>query len=131
MTNLHLKKKKKIGDIAVDLGFLTEEQKTGILAQKNISGRMLGQLCVEEGLLNDEQLAQLIAEQNSCQYARIDSLNEPELLKLLNIDFIVKNRIVPFNLFDNHLTFAVADPIDYFRIVEEIEILLEYEINIQ
>ncbi len=108
---------------------MTEEQKTNILAQKNISGRMLGQLCVDEGLINDEQLAQLIAEQYSSNYARIDSINEPELLQLLNIDFIVKNRIVPFNLFDNHLTFAVADPIDYFRIIEEIEILLDYDFS--
>lgn len=127
--NFNLKKKKRIGELAVDLGFMTEEQKTNILAQKNISGRMLGQLCVEEGLINDEQLAQLIAQQYSCKYARIDSMNEPELLKLISIDFIVKNRIIPFNFSEEHLIFAVADPIDYFRVVEEIEILLEYEFS--
>ena len=129
MAKLNLKKKKRIGELAVDLGFMTEEQKTNILAQKNISGRMLGQLCVEEGLINDEQLAQLIAQQYSCKYARIDSINEPELLKLLSIDFIVKNRIVPFSFSENHLVFAVADPIDYFKVVEEIEILLEYDFS--
>jgi len=129
MANFNLKKKKRIGELAVDLGFMTEEQKSNILAQKNISGRMLGQLCVEEGLISDEQLAQLVAEQYSCKYARIDSMNEPELLKLLNIDFIVKNRIVPFNFLEDHLVFAVADPIDYFRVVEEIEILLEYDFS--
>jgi type IV pilus assembly protein PilB len=125
----NLKKKRRIGELAVDSGFITEEQKTNILARKNISGRMIGQLCVEEGLINDEQLAQLVAKQYSCQYARIDSMNEPELLKLLSVDFIIKNRIVPFNLYENNLVFAVADPIDYFRIVEEIEILFEYEFS--
>ncbi|MCD4721229.1 MAG: Flp pilus assembly complex ATPase component TadA [Desulfobacula sp.] len=129
MATFNLKKKKRIGELAVDLGFMTEEQKTNILAQKNISGRMLGQLCVEEGLINDEQLAQLIAEQYSCKYARIDSINDPELLKMLSIDFIVKNRIVPFSFSENHLVFAVADPIDYFRVVEEIEILLEHDFS--
>ncbi len=129
MTNFTLKKKKRIGELAVDLGFMTEEQKTNILAQKNISGRMLGQLCVEEGLISDEQLAQLIAEQYSYKYARIDSMNEPELMKLVSIDFMVKNRIVPFSFSANHLVFAVADPIDYFRVLEEIEILLEYEFS--
>jgi len=124
-----LKKKKRIGELAVELGFMTEDQKNNILAQKNISGRMMGQLCVEEGLINDEQLAQLVAKQYSCKYARIDSMNEPELLKLLNIDFIIKNRIVPFDFYDNNLVFAVADPIDYFRIIEEIEMLLEYDFS--
>jgi type IV pilus assembly protein PilB len=129
MALFNLKKKKKFGDLAVDFGFMTEEQKTTLLARKNISGRMLGQLCVEEGLINDEQLAQLVAEQFSCKYARIDSMNEPELLKLLNVDFIVKNRIVPFSFSENHLIFAVADPVDYFRVIEEIEILLEYDFS--
>ncbi len=129
MAHFNLKNKKKFGELAVDLGFMTEEQKTNILARKNISGRMLGQLCVEEGLINDEQLAQLIAEQYSCKYARIDSVNEPELLKLLSLDFIIKNKIVPFGFAENQLIFAVADPIDYFRVIEEIEILLEYDFS--
>lgn len=129
MTNIHLKKKKKIGDLAVEKGFISEEKKNSLLAKQNISGRMLGQLCVEEGLIDDEQLAQLIAKQYSCRYDRIDSMNEPELLGLLDIGFIVRNRVVPFHFHDNHLVFAVADPIDYFRAVEEIEILLEYEFS--
>ncbi len=129
MALFNLKKKKKFGDLAVDFGFMTEEQKTTLLARKNISGRMLGQLCVEEGLINDEQLAQLMAEQFSCKYARIDTMNEPELLNLLSVDFIVKNRIVPFSFSENHLIFAVADPVDYFRVIEEIEILLEYDFS--
>ncbi len=129
MDVFNLKKKKKIGELAVDMGFLSEEQKINVLAQKNISGRLLGQLCVDEGLINDEQLAQLIAEQYSCKYARIDSMNEPELLKMLNIDFIVKNRIIPFNFLEDHLVFAVADPIDYFRVVEDIEMLLDYDFS--
>lgn len=129
MKHFNLKKKKKIGELAVDRGLMTEKQKTTLLARKNISGRMLGQLFIEEGLIDDEQLAQLIAEQFSCQYARIDSMNEPELLKLLNLDFIVKNRVVPFSLAENQLVFAVADPIDYFRVIEEVEILLEYDFS--
>jgi type IV pilus assembly protein PilB len=129
MAMFNLKKKKKIGELAVELGFMTEEEKNTLLARKNISGRLLGQLCVEEGLINDEQLAQLIAEQFSCPYARIDSMDRPELLKLLNVDFIVKNKIVPFSFDENHLVFAVADPIDYFRVIEEIEILLEYDFS--
>jgi type IV pilus assembly protein PilB len=129
MATFNLKKKKRIGELAVDFGFMTEEQKNNILAQKNISERMLGQLCVEEGLINDEQLAQLVAEQYSCEYARIDSINDPEILKILSVDFIVKNRIIPFRFSENHLVFAVADPIDYFKVVEELDILLEYDFS--
>ena len=126
MPTLQLKKKKRIGDLAVELGFMTEAQKSNILAQKNISSRMLGQLCLSEGLIDDEQLAQLIAAQYDCGYARFDSAADPDLLALLSIDFIVKNRIIPFSRTDDDLVLAVADPIDFFRVAEEMEILLPY-----
>ena len=56
-----LKKKKKFGEIAVALGFMTHEQVKNVLDGKGITGRMLGQLCLDKSLLDDEQLAQVIA----------------------------------------------------------------------
>ncbi|MCK5312649.1 MAG: Flp pilus assembly complex ATPase component TadA [Desulfobacteraceae bacterium] len=127
MTNLKLKKKKLIGDIAVELGFITQEQKAAILIKQNIADRRMGQFCFEEGLITDEQLARLIAKQFSCKYAKINNMDQPELLSMLSLDFIIKNKIVPFSFLDDVLVFAIADPVDYFRVVEEIEVLIEYE----
>ncbi|MFN2437198.1 MAG: GspE/PulE family protein, partial [Desulfotignum sp.] len=121
---LKLTKKKRIGDLAVELGFVTEEQKTNILAQKNISGRMLGQLFINEGLIDDEQLAQLIAAQYKCDYARFEEMESPDESSLLDVDFIIQNKIVPFQQRGDHLVLAVADPIDYFRVVDHLDILL-------
>jgi type IV pilus assembly protein PilB len=121
---LHLKKKKRIGDLAVELGFLTEEQKTNILVQKNISGRMLGQLFIGEGLIDDEKLAQLVAAQYGCRYARFEEMESPDEQHLLDVDFIIRNKVVPFQRRDDHLVLAVADPIDYFRVVDHMDILL-------
>ena len=129
MTESNLKKKKKIGEIAVQCGLITDEQKQAVLNRKKITGRKIGQLLMEEGLVTDEQLAQLIAEQFSCRYDRIDSMSQTELLHMLSMEFIVKNRIVPFSFLDGHLVLAVADPIDYYRVIEEIEVLLEYELS--
>ena len=127
MTNLKLKKKKLIGDIAVELGFISQEQKEAVLLKQNIADRRMGKFCFEEGLITDEQLARLIAKQFSCKYAKIDNMDQPELLDMLSIDFIIKNKIIPFSFSNNILVFAIADPIDYFRVVEEIEVLIEYE----
>ncbi len=129
MTNLKLKKKKLIGDIAVELGFITQEQKETILIKQNIADRRMGQFCFEEGLITDEQLAKLIAKQFSCKYAKIDNMDQPELLNMLSIDFIIQKKIVPFSFLNDILIFAIADPIDYFRVVEEIEVLIEYEFS--
>jgi type IV pilus assembly protein PilB len=121
---LKLRKKKRIGDLAVELGFLTEGQKAHIVAQKNISGRMLGQLFIGEGLIDDEQLAQLIAAQHGCDYARFEEMGSPDESSLLDVDFIIRNKVVPFQRRGDHLVLAVADPIDFFRVVDHMDILL-------
>jgi len=119
-----LRKKKRIGDLAVELGFLTEAQKNHMLAQKNISGRMLGQLFIGEGLIDDEKLAQLIAAQHGCDYARFEEIESSDEPGLLDVDFIIQNKVVPFQRQGDHLVLAVADPIDYFRVVDHMDILL-------
>ncbi len=123
-----IKKKKKIGEIAVALGYLTEKQVDNILSKKKITGRMLGQLFMDEGLLDDEQIATIIAEQFSCRYAPLQSLTDPEVFKLLEIDFMVKNRIIPFQLSGSMLEMAVSDPMDFFKAVEALEMLLDYDL---
>jgi type IV pilus assembly protein PilB len=130
MAVFNLKPKKRIGELAVKLGFASDVDVDKILSQqKNISRRMIGRLMVEDGVITDEQLARLVAEQFSCGYERIDSMQEPELLKLLDVDFMVKHKIVPFSLADGLLVFAVADPLDYFRVVEELEMVLDFEFS--
>jgi type IV pilus assembly protein PilB len=124
-----LKKKKMFGEIAVDLGFMTQEEVDNILTRKGITGQMLGQLCVDEGLLDDEQLAQIIAEQYFCRYSSFDRLGGPQVLGLIDINFMIKNRVVPFGLEGSVLEIAVADPMDYFRVVEAMEILLDYDFS--
>ncbi len=127
MTESKLQKKKLIGDIAVELGFITQKQKEAVLIKQNIADRKMGQFCYEEGLITDEQLALLIAKQFSCKYAKIENMDQPELLNMLNMDFIIKNKIVPFSLVDDYMVFAIADPVSYFQVIEEIEVLIDYE----
>lgn len=122
-------KKKKIGEVAVDLGFVTQEQLNNILSRKGITAMMLGQLMVGEGLLNDDQLARVIAAQYGCRYKTFGTIKDPEVLKLLDIDFMVKNRVLPFMLSGNVLDIAVADPIDFFRAFEAMEIRLDYDLT--
>jgi type IV pilus assembly protein PilB len=124
-----LKKKKKFGEIAIDLGFMTPEQVDNMLTRKGITGQMLGQLCLDEELLDDEQLAQIIAEQYFCRYSSFDRLGGPQVLGLIDINFMIKNRVVPFGLDGSVLEIAVADPMDYFRVVEAMEIMLDYDFS--
>lgn len=129
MPALPIVKRKKIGEIAVELGFLTENQVDIVLSRKGITGRMLGQLFVDQGMLDDEQLAQVIAVQHGCRYLPFSQVTDPEVLKLLDIEFMVSRHVIPFRKKNRHLDVAVADPMDFLNIVDEMEMILDYYIS--
>ncbi|SLM28655.1 Type II secretion system protein E [Desulfamplus magnetovallimortis] len=125
-------KRKRFGEIAVELGFMTDAQVGNILSRRNITRRMLGQLCIEEGYLDYEMLARIIAAQYSCSYASLDDLeqiDDPDLIQHFDIDYMVNNRVLPFRIWNNTFDIAVADPLDFMRVAEDISLVTELEIS--
>ena len=54
---------RRIGQVFVDLGYITDDQLEQLLdEQKAQPGELLGQVAMQMGLINDEQLAQALAE---------------------------------------------------------------------
>jgi len=125
-------KKKKFGEIAVELGFMTDAQVNNILSRKSITRRMLGQLCIEEGYLDYEMLARIIAAQYSCKYASLDemkSIEDPDLIQFFDIDFMVNNKVIPFRFLDHTFEIAVADPLDFMRVADDIAFVTDFHIS--
>jgi type IV pilus assembly protein PilB len=59
---------RRIGQILVDLGFITDEQLEVVLdEQQQRPGALLGKIAEDLGLITDEQLAQALAEQLGMQ----------------------------------------------------------------
>ena len=73
---------RRIGQILVDLGFLTTSSLEMLLEeQQQRPGEMLGQIAMSMGLVTDEQLAQALAEQMGMQVVSLgDVVIPPEVL---------------------------------------------------
>ena len=57
---------RRIGQVLVDMGFITDEQQELLVdEQHEHPGQLLGKVAIDMGLINDEQLAQALAEQLS------------------------------------------------------------------
>ena len=121
-------KKKMFGELAVDMGFMTQEQLDFVVSKKNISNQMLGQLCIEEGCLDDEELAKIIAAQYSYDYVELKSIETPEVLSLVAIDHMTKYKFIPYRKTGNTLEIAMAEPMEFFKVVNELETLLDMTI---
>ena len=70
-------KKRKIGQILMDMGFITEEQLFMALEQQKESKQLLGRIMVEEEIIDEDGLAMALARQFD-----VDYINEQILRKL-------------------------------------------------
>jgi type IV pilus assembly protein PilB len=121
---------RRIGQIMVDLGFLSERQLGMLLEeQRGRQGELLGQIAVSMNLITEEQLAQALAEQFNMQ---VVNLNEvvipPEVLAHVTEPMAQLYRIIPVAFRDNTLTIAMADP-QKLSVIDELRSFLGYDIR--
>ena len=122
---------RKIGQIFVDLGFITDQQLELLLEeQQQQPGILLGKLAEDMSIINEDQLAQALAEQMNMQVVSMDENTRlsPELLGRVSESMAQLYRVVPVEFKDNRLTVATCDP-QNLNIQDELRTFLGYEIE--
>ncbi|MEN6405315.1 MAG: ATPase, T2SS/T4P/T4SS family [Thermoguttaceae bacterium] len=121
---------RRIGQILVDLGFLTEDQLQTVLEeQQQRPGEMFGQIAMSLSLITDDQLAQALGEQMGMQVVSLgETIIPPEVLTLITEPMAQLYRIIPLSFEDNTLTIAMCDP-QKLSIIDELRSFLGYDIK--
>jgi len=121
---------RRIGQIFVDLGFITDDQLEALLEeQQQHPGQLLGKVAESQNLINEEQLAQALAEQWGMQVIHLaDTVIPPNVLNLVTQSMAQMYRIVPISFRDDILTIALCDP-QNLAIQDELRTFLGYEIR--
>ena len=103
---------RKIGQILVDLGYLSEDQLWDVLnEQKNRPEMVLGQVAVTLGLVTDAQVDQAVAEQLGMQVVNLTDLTiASQVLDMVPETMATVYKIVPISFRNDVLTVAMADP---------------------
>ena len=103
---------RRLGQILVDLGYLTEDQLWDILeAQKQSSGEILGQVAIRMGFVNEGQVTEALAEQWGMPVVNLSETTIPaKALELVPQTMADVYKIIPISLKDDVLTVAMADP---------------------
>ena len=103
---------RRLGQILVDLGYLTEDQLWDILeAQKQSPGEIIGQVAIRMGFVNEGQVTEALAEQWGMPVVNLSETTIPvKALELVPQTMADVYKIVPISLKDNVLTVAMADP---------------------
>ena len=121
---------RRIGQILVDLGFLSEDHLQMLLEeQQQRPGELFGQIAISMGLITDEQLAQALAEQMGMQVVTLSDLVIPsDVLAYITEPMAQLYRIVPISFEDGTLTIAMCDP-QKLSIIDELRSFLGLNIK--
>ncbi|MEM9827355.1 MAG: ATPase, T2SS/T4P/T4SS family [Planctomycetota bacterium] len=123
---------RRIGQILVDLGFMTDEQMEIVLEeQEQQPGALFGRIAEDMQLITDEQLIQALAEQHQMQTVALEDHEfTPEVLEKVNETMAQLYRIMPLAFDDgsNTLTVACCDP-QNLKIADELRMYLGHEIH--
>lgn len=121
---------RRIGQVLVDLGFLTDDQLETLLdEQRSRPGELLGQIAISLDMITDEQLAQALAEQMGLQVITLsDVVVPPDVLAHLTEPMAQLYRIIPVSFKEGTLTIAMCDP-QKLSIIDELRSFLGYDIR--
>ena len=121
---------RRIGQIFVDMGFMTDDQLTLLLEeQQQQPGALLGKLAEDMSLITDEQLAQALGEQQNMKVVSLgDSPIPQELLDRLTETMAQLYRVIPVKFDGHRLTVATCDP-QNLTIQDELRTFLGYDIE--
>ena len=108
-----VRKKGRMGDRMVAQGLITESQLNVALQEKKISGKMLGEILVELGFITEDVLTRFLAESSGFElFDPKHTIVDGDALALLEKKVALKYNMLPISKSGNDVRVAMADPYD-------------------
>jgi type IV pilus assembly protein PilB len=121
--------RKRLGEMLIDAGHLTEESLTKYISSQKKSGLKLGQFLIREGVVSESMIVELISRQAGIKkYRSRDYPVNSDLSSILDKNSARKYITVPLKKSMNLLQVAMTDPLD-IRSVDSIEVETDMEIE--
>lgn len=112
-----VKIKKRLGEILIDAGVLTEGDLNKALAMQHESGKRLGEVLVTEGFTSEQQIMEAVKRQLSIQSIDLKRITvKQEIIDIVPDNIARKHEIIPVDFINGQLLIAMSDPLNYFAI---------------
>ena len=121
--------RKRLGELLVETGLLSEENLTRALSDQRTRRRRLGDVIIALGLATEEEIAQALSLQLGIPL--VDLANtpvEPQAIELIPEKVARKHLSVPITIEDRDLHLAMADPLS-FEAFEDVRFASGYAIK--
>lgn len=108
--------RKRLGDLLVEAGLITEAQLQEALQQK-APGQKLGDALLQRGYITEQQLIEVLEFQLGIPHVSLYRYPiDPKLTNLIPKEFAKRHMVMPLKTEGDRLLVAMADPMDFFVI---------------
>ncbi|MCQ9205299.1 MAG: Flp pilus assembly complex ATPase component TadA [Omnitrophica bacterium] len=124
---------KKLGNILISEGIITEKQLTEAISLQEREGGRLGEVLVRLGYVNEEQIVIALSKQLSIPYVssvsgKLKPTADQNLEEIIPRVFAIRNIVLPLSRSLNSLTVVMFDPLDLI-LIDNLKKITGCEIN--
>lgn len=120
--------RKRLGDLLVEAGMITEEQVKEALNNKK-PDQKLGDVLLELGFITEQQLIEVLEFQLGIPHVSLNRYPiDSSVVKLISKDFARRNGLIPLKREGDKLMVAMADPMDYIA-VDDLKMATGFQIE--
>ncbi len=123
-----MRPRKRLGEMLIEAGLLTEEQLHQALNGQRGTGLKLGQYLSQEGTVREDQIIDQISKQLKIEkYDPKEYPIDQGLTELIPFDLAQKHQMIPLKKKRHLLTVAMADPMD-INAIDSVEVFTNLEV---
>jgi len=112
-------KKKFLGELLIEAGVITPEQRDKAMQEQRRLGKRLGETLITLGFITEEAMAKALSAQMGLPYKELRLVSiDPTAIDMVSEFLARKHRILPIGIKEGRLTIAMADPLDIFAVDE-------------
>ncbi|MGB5995255.1 MAG: ATPase, T2SS/T4P/T4SS family [Candidatus Deferrimicrobiaceae bacterium] len=121
--------RKRLGELLVETGLLSEESLTRVLSEQRTVRKKLGEIIVNQGLATEDEIAQALSLQLGIPLVDLTNTPvEPQAVELIPEKVARKHLIMPISLDERDLHVAMADPLS-FEAFEDVRFASGYTVK--
>lgn len=105
--------RKRLGEILLEAGMITEDQLEKALIEQKTSKKSLGQILMDSEIVTEHNIKSALEYQFGISYVNLKTITlTPDLVELVPENLIRQRQLVPINFVGNNLTIAMVNPQD-------------------
>ncbi|MCQ2008506.1 MAG: ATPase, T2SS/T4P/T4SS family [Sporolactobacillus sp.] len=120
---------RRLGDLLVDSGMITQEHLASTLEQKE-SSQKLGHALIERGYISEQQLIDALSIQLSIPQVHLANIViDHQTVNLVDQSFSRQNELICYKKVDNTLFVAMSNPLNFYAI-DDLQMMTGFQVKV-